>query len=182
MFYVALDQCIKIEITPSLFAALFSLEGLFLIDFLLNFVTVTYEMESPTLANTVKNYLKGMFIFDIVALGSNFLALSSSETAEMWFIRIKLIRIARFSYIRLSYFGIAGLLSSKVPKVGKQVNFIITRLIEGLFTIHVFACVWIKLGSTDFQEDRWLDEDLADKTWMFISETDFSSDQRTIYE
>lgn len=150
MFVVALDQCIKIEITPTIFAAFMGLECLFLIDFLLNFVSVPYAMENPSIAETSLHYLRGFFIIDMIALGSNLLCLIDGESAEMWFIRIKLIRIARFGYIRFSYSGIAELLSSRIPKVSKQVNFIISRMIEILFTIHVFTCFWIKLGAADF--------------------------------
>ena len=39
--------------------------------------------------------------------------------------------------------------------------------------MHVFTCIWIKLGSRDFHDDRWLDETIKSKTWMFIGETDF---------
>lgn len=45
------------------------------------------------------------------------------------------------------------------------------------------TCIWIKLGSQDKFEDRWLKLDQeSETTWMFIPMTDFSIDQRTIYE
>ena len=48
--------------------------------------------------------------------------------------------------------------------------------------MHVFTCIWIKLGSRDAYEDAWLTIDEADRTWMFRSGSDFTSDERSIYE
>ena len=48
--------------------------------------------------------------------------------------------------------------------------------------MHTLSCLWIKLGSLDFIDERWKDDSVADKTWMFIEGTGFSNDPRTIYE
>ena len=48
--------------------------------------------------------------------------------------------------------------------------------------IHMFTCIWIKLGSLDAHDDKWLTTPEADRTWMFRTGSDFTLDKRSIYE
>jgi hypothetical protein len=49
MFIVALDECIKIEISTELQIYVYVVEGLFVVDLLLNFLSVPPMMIKPNL-------------------------------------------------------------------------------------------------------------------------------------
>ena len=94
-------------------------------------------------------YLKGFFIFDVVPLLSNFLYMVPGLTAQTWFLRLKLLRFARISYVRYLYSLATNYFSSHVL-VGKLLEIIISTVIQLLIVVHVLTCIWIKLGVADF--------------------------------
>ena len=53
---------------------------------------------------------------------------------------------------------------------------------ELVIYLHIFTCIWIKLGSLDAFEERWKEVNEADRTWMFRAGSDFSADERMIFE
>ena len=95
---------------------------------------------------------------------------------------MKLIRITRLGYVRFLYKGIVTYASNRQPKVGKLIDYIITQAVEGIFWLHLWTCLWIKIGSLDARDERWRTKDQNEISWMFIEGSDFSADPRNIYE
>ena len=142
-------------------------------------------MKNPTLGNVVWAYLKGWFVIDLIAtVISNMLFLFPGKGPKLWRIRLKTSRIFHLDYIRFTYKGIIEYMSSRIPKIGKVIQYCLGLIIELTLWLHLFTCIWIKLGSRDAYEDRGLDPnvDEEDKTWMFREGSDFTSSSDTIFE
>ena len=164
---------------------LWTTEVLFIIDFAVNFVIVPEIMKKPTFKKTAKAYLKGFFIIDFIAtIVSNvlFLFYMEHEHSIDWDLRLKLLRVLHWGYIRFAYKGITNCINGE--RSSKKIfAFVVSTIINWIFWLHIMTCIWIKLGSHDKLNDRWLTLDQeSETTWMFIPGTDFSSDPRTIYE
>lgn len=142
-------------------------------------------MKNPTLGNVVRAYLKSWFVIDLIAtVISNLLFLFPGRGPKLWRIRLKTSRIFHLDYIRFTYKGIIEYMSARIPKIGKVIQYCLGLIIEMTLWLHLFTCIWIKLGSLDAYEDRGLDlnVDEEDKSWMFRVESDFTSSASTIYE
>lgn len=142
-------------------------------------------MKNPTLGNVVRAYLKSWFVIDLIAtVISNLLFLFPGTGPKLWRIRLKTSRIFHLDYIRFTYKGIIEYMSARIPKIGKVIHYCLGLIIEMTLWLHLFTCIWIKLGSLDAFEDRGLDPnvDEEDKSWMFRVESDFTSSASTIYE
>ena len=124
------------------------------------------------------NYVKSMLIVDLTAtVLSDILILASvhHSMVNIWGFRLKLFRIIRLGYVRDAYKGLIQIASSRIPRVGKLIDFILGAILEVIFWIHLMTCIWIKLGSFSCYNDKWR---LADSTnppsWMFIEGSDFN--------
>ena len=184
--YIALDDCKGLFVLNRTQVILVIVtEILCALDMTINFLTIRNGLQQVTLANTAMAYIKGHFFFDFLAVVvSNAVLLISVESFLFWGTRLKLIRILRREYMLSSYRNIVALLSAKQPKIGKVLGFIIPTFFEAVFWLNILTCIWIKLGSLDCREDRWLALEEEQRSWMFIEGTDFNGDQdqRTIYE
>ena len=184
-FVVSLDEAIPIEFNTGDWTVLVITEILFAIDFFINFFTVPNSMRNPTLGNVVRAYLKSWFVIDLIAtVISNMLFLFPGTGPKLWRIRLKTSRIFHLNYIRFTYKGIIEYMSARIPKIGKVIQYCLGLIIEMTLWLHLFTCIWIKLGSLDAYEGRGLDPnvDEEDKSWMFRVESDFTSSASTIYE
>ena len=83
-------------------------ECLFVLDFIFNFLTVQRDMKSPfTLRKSAKAYLTSYFILDFTStIIGNILFLVPTHSAELWRIRLKLVRIFRVTYMQNAYKGL----------------------------------------------------------------------------
>ena len=152
-------------------------ETLFFIDMLISFLSVPTLMKKPTVKKTGLLYLQGYFFFDFLStIVSNLLIFVPGTTAALWFIRLKLIRIVKRKYIRYAYKSIVNIATAQRPKVGKLIDFMISTAFECIFWVHILTCIWLKLGSIDSHEDRYLTMDQGEVSWMFIVGSDFSAD------
>ena len=83
--------------------------------------------------------------------------------------------------MRFAYKSFLDRATAHIPKIGKLVDFILKTAVQGFLLIHILTCIWIKLGSGDTHND-WEEMEPSDRTWFFIPGTDFSADERSIYE
>ena len=149
-FVVSLDEAIPIPFNTGDWIVLVITETLFAIDFCINFLTVPKSMKNPTLGNVVCAYLKGWFAIDLIAtVISNMLFLFPGSGPKLWRIRLKTSRIFHLDYIRLTYKGIIEYMSARIPKIGKVIHYCLGLIIEMTLWLHLFTCIWIKLGSLD---------------------------------
>ncbi len=66
-FQLSLDTCIILNYHNFTFSVLVLAEVCFLVDFILNFVTIPTQMKSPAFRYTASHYLKRMFLVDFPA-------------------------------------------------------------------------------------------------------------------
>ena len=170
-FKVSLDECVEIETSTFMWFFTLIVECLFVLDFILNFLTVQRDMRSPfTLRKSVGAYLTSYFLLDFTAtIIGNILFLVPTHSAELWRIRLKLVRIFRVTYMQIAYKGAIVKLTANIPKLQKTIQFILTGIFECIFWLHVMTCIWIKLGSLDKHNDRWLTTPENERTWMFVT-------------
>jgi hypothetical protein len=127
------------------------------------------------------NYVKSMLIIDLTAtVLSDILILASQphSMVSIWGFRLKLFRIFRLGYIRDAYKGLISIASSRIPRVGKLIDFILGATLEIIFWIHLMTCIWIKLGSLSCYDNKWREATtLNPPSWMFIEGSDFNGAQ-----
>ena len=183
MLYISMDTCPSMSWSYEHWVVFFSIETLFFIDLVLWFFTVQNGTKKPySLKKTSKRYLKGMFIIDFFATILSSLMLFGGHSWFVWGIKLKSLRILRRNYIRLSYKAVVRYCAVNNPERGKLVKFVLTTTIELIFWLHVFTCVWIKLGSIDCLNDTWMTKVDSERSWLFLEGSDFSGeDQRMIY-
>ena len=186
IFYkVALDEAIYVEIggTGTRLTVFWFIQALFVIDILLNFVIVTRDTELSTLASIRSDYLRGYFIIDFIpTVICAIMLFSQDETATLWAWRLKSIRILRVSYMTIFYKGLLEHTTAHIPRIRNLLDFIITSSIKAFFILHILTCIWIKLGSLDAKDDKYLEIESDEVSWMFIPGSDFSGDPRSIYD
>ena len=185
MLYISMDTCPAMTWSYAHWVVFFCIEMLFFIDMVLWFFTVQQGTKKPySLKKTAKRYLKGMFIIDFVATVVSSIMLFGGHAWFVWGIKLKSVRIFRRNYIRLSYISVVKYCAVNNPERGKVVKYILQTTIEIIFWLHVFTCIWIKLGSIDCFDDQWVTKPDTERSWMFLEGSDFNgdNDQRMIYE
>ena len=124
----------------------------FVIDFVANFLTVPPSMRipKPRIKHIAVAYLKSYFIFDSIALLSNILYVIPRERFLIWSLRLKLFRSFRLNYMHECYSSIINAFTYNNPKQRRLIEKYISLIYGALYLVHYATCIWIKLGSRDF--------------------------------
>ncbi|EAS00872.2 cyclic nucleotide-binding protein (macronuclear) [Tetrahymena thermophila SB210] len=134
------------------------LDGLFLIDIFLNFITGRIEegVKIQNVGKISKLYLKQEFIYDIIAIFP--WQKLEKKTTSFGFILLKLLRLryrSRFiEFLRSFIFKIFG--SGKNIQYALLTYNILIILSQVLFCIHMLNCIWITLGKFNDGKTSWI--------------------------
>ena len=117
-YYIAVHNCKDISLwfyEGTWLVVFITIEIFFTIDFVLQFFEVPINMSGATLTKTTKNYMKQLFLPDLIAtIISNILILVDQDLL-FWGIGLKLFRCFRFGYIKRSSQHISNFLARKAP-------------------------------------------------------------------
>ncbi|KAL4449971.1 hypothetical protein ABPG74_015090 [Tetrahymena malaccensis] len=134
------------------------LDGIFLIDIILNFITGRIEegVKIQNVRSISKLYLKQEFIYDIIAVFP-WQALEA-RTTSFGFILLKLLRVryrSRFiEFLRSFIFKIFG--SGKNIQYALLTYNILIILSQVLICVHLLNCIWITLGKFNDGKTSWI--------------------------
>ena len=102
------------------------------------------------------NYLKGYFVFDVLA---TIPCLFSGENRDLY--PFKVIRIVHFGRISDPIYLILGFVLSKYSKKRQQdLSGFVALLIFVVFIAHFMACIWLSLGFKEACYGSFLSQDI----------------------
>lgn len=171
--FVPFKIAFHLEETQALSVVDTVVDVLFFIDIIVNFLSAT-ETKSGKLITDIKTiakmYLKGWFLFDLIAcipfdsfLNSNANAGTGSNSNEL----VRMLRLPRlYRLVRLMrlvkmlrILKNSRMLNDLVELI--QVTPAVTRLLKTLFgvvyLVHLFACIWFFTASFTKSYDNWVD-------------------------